>query len=103
MYVYLVHILYVLGFERSINVVVYYGITLNTTHMSGNQFLNFFLLSVIELPSGMAGGYLVDKVGRRWTHSFFFFCCFITCAAAALVVQYLHIIIWEIFTVILAK
>jgi hypothetical protein len=71
--------------------------------MSGNQFLNFFILSVIELPSGMAGGYLVDKVGRRWTHAFFFCCCAWTCAAAAVVVQHFNIIILEISTVVLAK
>ncbi|ODM94866.1 Organic cation transporter 1 [Orchesella cincta] len=30
--------------------------------MPGNQFVNFFLLSIIELPSGWAGGVLADKL-----------------------------------------
>ncbi|XP_021950294.2 organic cation transporter 1 isoform X1 [Folsomia candida] len=95
----------------SINIVVYYGITLNTTQMSGNQFVNFFMLSIIELPSGMCGAYLVDRVGRRWTQVVFFCGCTMACVASAANVQFLNnpvievldkifFVFWMVFIVI---
>ncbi|OXA51603.1 organic cation transporter 1 [Folsomia candida] len=87
----------------SINIVVYYGITLNTTQMSGNQFVNFFMLSIIELPSGMCGAYLVDRVGRRWTQVIFFCGCTLACAASAAIVQFLNNPVIEIISVVVAK
>ncbi|CAL8072337.1 unnamed protein product [Orchesella dallaii] len=84
----------------SMNVVVYYGITLNTTNMPGNQFVNFFLLSIIELPSGWAGGVLADKLGRRWTQVIFFLACMMSCVGATFVI---HLITLELIAVVLAK
>ncbi|ODM93566.1 Organic cation transporter 1 [Orchesella cincta] len=84
----------------SMNVLVYYGITLNTTNMPGNQFVNFFLLSIIELPSGWAGGVLADKLGRRWVQVVFFLVCMISCVGATFVI---HIITLELIAVVLAK
>lgn len=34
------------------NAVIYYAITLNASNLSGNQFLNFFILAMIEVPAG---------------------------------------------------
>ena len=67
---------------------LYYGVTLNTTEMAGNQFLNYFLLSVVELPSGMIAGKLANKTGRRWTQAVFFFFCSSSCLVCALAVNY---------------
>lgn len=47
------------------NGLLYYGIILNTTNVAGNKFMNYFLLSVIELPSGYLAGRLVEITGRR--------------------------------------
>lgn len=82
------------------NVLVYYGITLNTTNMPGNQFVNFFLLSIIELPSGWCGGILADKLGRRWTQVIFFLGCTISCVGATFVIDMISL---EVIAVVLAK
>lgn len=51
--------------------------------MAGNKFLNYFLLSLIELPSGYLAGVLVEKTGRRWTQAAFFFLSIIGCGICA--------------------
>ena len=43
--------------------------------MSGNEFVNFFLLSITELPANLAGWYFAQKLGRRWSETGFFFLC----------------------------
>lgn len=45
--------------------------------MAGNPFLNFFILSAIELPAGWICGFMVEKIGRRWTQTIFLFLCVI--------------------------
>ncbi|CAL4118969.1 unnamed protein product, partial [Meganyctiphanes norvegica] len=49
------------------NNLFYYGLAYNTTNMSGNEFLNFFLLSIMELPSNLLGWLSAEWIGRRWT------------------------------------
>nr|XP_053650583.1 carcinine transporter-like [Cherax quadricarinatus] len=49
------------------NYLFYYGLAYNTVNLSGNEFLNFFLLSVVELPSTMLGWWAAQFLGRRWT------------------------------------
>ena len=49
---------------------VYYGIHLNLYNFSGNEFLNFFLLAIIELPAYLVGWYCVEtRFGRRLSFS----------------------------------
>jgi len=62
---------------------VYGGITLNTPYMPGNQFVAFFLLAIIEIPSSILGGYLMQLLGRRWTPAAFFLISAIACFIAA--------------------
>lgn len=57
------------------NSLIYYGVTLNSSNLSGNQFVNFFILAIIEVPAGYLGGVFADKIGRRWTQVIFFFAC----------------------------
>uniref|UniRef100_A0A0P4WHF6 Major facilitator superfamily (MFS) profile domain-containing protein n=1 Tax=Scylla olivacea TaxID=85551 RepID=A0A0P4WHF6_SCYOL len=45
----------------------YYGLTYNMANVSGNEFLNFFLLSIVELPSNLLGWFSAQNLGRRWT------------------------------------
>lgn len=37
-------------FIRAINAVVYYGLSLNSTSLSGNKYLNFALVCLVEIP-----------------------------------------------------
>ncbi|WAQ99862.1 ORCT-like protein [Mya arenaria] len=45
----------------------YYGLTLVSTHLAGNRFLNFFLSGAIEVPSLSLDFYLFNKIGRKRT------------------------------------
>jgi OCT family organic cation transporter-like MFS transporter 4/5 len=48
----------------------YAGLHYNATNLSGNEFLNFFLLAIVEVPSLFVGWYLMEtKFGRRWTNT----------------------------------
>ena len=51
---------------------MYYGLMLGFSAMSGNLFLNFFLLSVVELPSNVLALYVCNRFGRRPTQLVFF-------------------------------
>lgn len=45
----------------------YYGLAYNMANVSGNEFWNFFLLGVVELPSNLLGWLGAQTLGRRWT------------------------------------
>ncbi|XP_076339276.1 carcinine transporter-like isoform X2 [Tachypleus tridentatus] len=50
------------------NSMVYYGLQINATNLYGNEFLNFFLFGLVELPSYFLCWYLMERIGRRWTN-----------------------------------
>ncbi|GBO44916.1 hypothetical protein AVEN_169613-1 [Araneus ventricosus] len=51
--------------------VAYFGLTLNATNLGKNDFLNFFLLSAVELPAFPLALLLMEKIGRRWSTTIF--------------------------------
>ncbi|KFM62071.1 Organic cation transporter 1, partial [Stegodyphus mimosarum] len=51
--------------------VAYFGLTLNVTNLGKNDFLNFFLLSAVELPAFPLALLMMEKVGRRWSNTVF--------------------------------
>ena len=65
---------------------VYYGIHLNLYNFSGNEFLNFFLLSLIELPAYVMGWYCIEtRLGRRFTNALsLVFCGLCLCIPAVI-------------------
>ncbi|CAG7834483.1 unnamed protein product [Allacma fusca] len=87
----------------AMNNLIYYGITLNATNLSGNQFVNFFILAIIEVPSGYFGGVLADKMGRRWTQVVFFMLCLVTCILAAIGSVHSHLHMLVIISIVIAK
>ncbi|XP_077987759.1 organic cation transporter protein-like isoform X2 [Glandiceps talaboti] len=50
---------------------VYYGVSLNTSSLAGNEYLNFFLAGMVEIPATLASIFLVDRYGRTITLSLF--------------------------------
>ncbi|KAI1305343.1 Organic cation transporter 1 [Halotydeus destructor] len=57
-------------FSWMANVTAYRGITLNFQNFEGSEFVNWFLLAVVEFPSNLGSWYLMDTVlGRRWSNS----------------------------------
>ncbi|KAL4227595.1 hypothetical protein ACF0H5_013038 [Mactra antiquata] len=50
----------------------YYGMTLVSSHLAGDRFINFFLSGVIEIPALLLEFYLFNKIGRKKTMILFF-------------------------------
>ncbi|XP_066300352.1 organic cation transporter protein-like [Branchiostoma lanceolatum] len=48
---------------------VYYGLSLNTSNLGGDDYLNFFIGGVVEIPAYISSIYVVDTFGRRKTHA----------------------------------
>lgn len=49
------------------NVLVYYGLSLNSVTLAGDKYLNFILVSLVELPGFLIMQLILDRVGRRIT------------------------------------
>ncbi|GIY96430.1 organic cation transporter 1 [Caerostris extrusa] len=56
--------------------IAYFGLTLNATNLGSNDFLNFFLLSSVELPAFPLALLLMEKLGRRKRYGFCRHHCF---------------------------
>lgn len=71
--------LFVVTLNWSAIAVAYFGLTLNVTNLGKNDFLNFFLLSSVELPAFPLALLLMEKVGRRWSNTIFVLLTGIAC------------------------
>uniref|UniRef100_A0A182JXE2 Major facilitator superfamily (MFS) profile domain-containing protein n=1 Tax=Anopheles christyi TaxID=43041 RepID=A0A182JXE2_9DIPT len=49
------------------NTMVYFGLSLNSVTLTGNKYLNFILVSLIELPGFLLMQLILDRVGRKKT------------------------------------
>ncbi|XP_035218995.1 carcinine transporter-like isoform X2 [Stegodyphus dumicola] len=43
----------------------YYGLQINVKNLAGNEFLNFFLVSLIEVPAHICTWLFMERIGRR--------------------------------------
>lgn len=48
-----------------VNALVYYGLSLNTKHLGGDIYKNFFLSSLMEVPAYLTSVCLINWIGRR--------------------------------------
>lgn len=47
----------------------YYGLTIHSMSLYGNEFVNFFLVAIIELPTYFLAWWMLEsRLGRRWTN-----------------------------------
>ena len=51
---------------RFVNSCVYYGLSLNTSNLGGNDFVNFALGGAVEIPSYILTQLALHYGGRRW-------------------------------------
>lgn len=68
----------------SANGCAYSGLHINVTHLSGNEFLNFLYLALVEFPANAIGWWSMDRYGRRWTNVFFVLLTATACWAAVI-------------------
>jgi len=47
------------------NTFVYYGLSLHSVAVAGNQYLNFIMVCLIEVPAGLVTWLMMERVGRR--------------------------------------
>ncbi|EFA11923.2 Organic cation transporter-like protein [Tribolium castaneum] len=58
---------------------LFFGLTLNSVGLAGNNYLDFILTCLVEIPAYFACIYIVDRLGRRWSLSGSFFITGISC------------------------
>ncbi|XP_065369678.1 organic cation transporter protein isoform X2 [Calliphora vicina] len=71
----------------AINSVVYYGLSLNSTNLSGNKYFNFALVCLIEIPGYTLAWFSLNKFGRRISLTGSLFLCAITCVAGGYITK----------------
>lgn len=64
---------------------MFYGLSLNSTNLSGNKYLNFILVCLVEIPGLSLAWVAMNKIGRRWSLAGSLLLCAITCVAGAFV------------------
>jgi len=53
------------AFNWAANTFVYYGLSLNSVVVEGNVFVNFILVSLIEMPAMFVQMWMLERYGRR--------------------------------------
>lgn len=66
---------------------MFYGLSLNSVNLIGNKYLNFTLVSLIEIPGYSMAWYAMNKIGRRWSLAGSLFLCGVTCMGGAFVTE----------------
>ncbi|XP_014767510.1 organic cation transporter protein [Octopus bimaculoides] len=65
-----------------VNSMLYYGVTMNSVNMAGSRYLNFFLMSLIEVPACIVCSYFFHRFGHRKPICFFMIFGGINCIAS---------------------
>lgn len=79
--------MFILCYIWATNAFVYYGLSLNSTSLSGNKYLNFALVCLIEIPGYSLAWVAMNKIGRRMSLAGSLFLCGVTCIAGAFVTE----------------
>ena len=51
-----------------VNELMYNASLLNSGSFAGNQYINFSLMSLTELPASFVGQFMCNRFGRRWSN-----------------------------------
>ncbi len=73
----------VLWFNWVVITVGYYGISLGIGDMGPNVFINFFLVSLVEIPGDLFALLTIDRLGRRTLNVLCLFITGVGCLSAA--------------------
>ncbi|GIY74833.1 organic cation transporter 1 [Caerostris darwini] len=66
------------------NIMSYYGLQLNISNLAGNEFINFFLLGIAEVPGYLSSWIIMERFGRRWCSVAGFLCTGVVCMLPAI-------------------
>ncbi len=56
-------------FCRFVNSLVYYGLSLSSSSLGGNDYINFLISGAVEIPAYLFCQLTMNRLGRRWTLS----------------------------------
>lgn len=76
---------FILFYIWATNAFVFYGLSLNSTNLSGNKYVNFILVCLVEIPGLSLAWMAMNKIGRRWSLAGSFLVCAFTCILGAIV------------------
>lgn len=76
-----------LFYNWAANAFVYYGLSVNSTSLGGNKYLNFALVCLIEIPGYTLAWVAMNRFGRRKSLAGSLLLCSVTCVAAVFVPQ----------------
>ncbi|PNJ39104.1 SLC22A16 isoform 3, partial [Pongo abelii] len=65
----------------------FYSFSLNSVNLGGNEYLNLFLLGVVEIPAYTFVCIAMDKVGRRTVLAYSLFCSALACGVVMVIPQ----------------
>lgn len=71
-----------------INALIFYGLSINSVSLNGNKYLNFILISLIEIPGYKLGLIMMDKYGRKPG----FITCVMLCGATCILCGYAELV-----------
>ncbi|XP_037929113.1 organic cation transporter protein-like isoform X2 [Teleopsis dalmanni] len=71
----------------AINAVVFYGLSLNSTNLSGNKYINFALVCLVEIPGYSLAWISLRRFGRRLSLTGSLFLCAVTCVAGGYITK----------------
>ncbi|GLH00660.1 Organic cation transporter protein [Gryllus bimaculatus] len=74
-----------LFFIWAANAFVYYGLSVNSTSLGGDKYLNFALVCLVEIPGYTVAWLLMNRLGRRMSLGGSLGLCALTCIGAAFV------------------
>ncbi|CAO1379550.1 unnamed protein product [Diamesa tonsa] len=75
----------ILFYIWSANALIFYGLSLNSTNLSGNIYLNFILACLIEIPGNTLAWVAMNKIGRRMSLTSSLLLCGVTCIAGGFI------------------
>ncbi|XP_049544769.1 organic cation transporter protein-like isoform X1 [Anopheles darlingi] len=61
------------------NVMVYYGLTLNSVTLAGNKNVNFILITLVEIPAALSMNFIMNRFPRRTTQFLSLALCGVLC------------------------
>ncbi|XP_049783521.1 organic cation transporter protein isoform X2 [Schistocerca cancellata] len=76
-----------LFFIWAANAFVYYGLSINSTSLGGNKYLNFALVALVEIPGYTISWIAMNRFGRRSSLVISMLMCSATCLGAAFIPQ----------------
>ncbi|KAJ8912268.1 hypothetical protein NQ315_008859 [Exocentrus adspersus] len=77
----------IMYFIWAVNAFIYYGLSINSTSLGGNKYVNFALVSLIEIPGYTVAWICIQKLGRRISLVGSLLVCGVTCTLTIFVVN----------------